>query len=138
MTGALMGTPRYMSPEQADVTRVDIDHHTDIYSLGATHYELATGQPPFEGDDPLKVITKIREEEPKSPRSIRANVPRDLEVVLLKCLAKDPDRRHKTSAALAEDLRAISEDRPIKARPISIFEKAARWSRKHATSPNVC
>ncbi len=131
MTGALMGTPRYMSPEQADVTRVDVDHHSDIYSLGATLYELATGHPPFEGDDPLQVITRIREAEPRSPRSLRADVPRDLEVVLLKCLAKEPHRRYSSARALADDLRAIAEDRPIKARAMSMFERATRWSKKH-------
>ena len=133
MTGALMGTPRYMSPEQADVTRVDVDHHSDIYSVGATLYELATGHPPFEGDDPLQVITQIRETDPRSPRSLRADIPRDLEVVLLKCLAKEPHRRYASAGELADDLRAIAEDRPIKARAMSAFERVMRWSKKHRT-----
>ncbi len=131
MTGALLGTPRYMSPEQADMARVDVDHRSDIYSLGATLYELATGRPPFEGDDPLGVISKIRFEEPPSPKSIRPNISRELDVVLMKCLAKDSNRRYSTAAELADDLRAIRDDRPIRAKPTSIFEHLARWSRKH-------
>jgi|GEM_PF-3895252 len=131
MTGALLGTPRYMSPEQADLSRVDVDHRSDIYSLGATLYELATGTPPFAGDDPLSVISQIRFEEPPSPRSIRPGISRDLDVVLMKCLAKESSRRYATAEELADDLRAIRDDRPIKAKPTSFLEHTARWVRKH-------
>ena len=120
MTGALLGTPRYMSPEQADLSRVDVDHRSDIYSLGATLYELATGIPPFGGDDPLSVISQIRFEEPPSPKSIRPGISRDLDVVLMKCLAKDSSRRYATAEELAEDLRAMRDDRPIKAKATSL------------------
>lgn len=131
MTGAMLGTPRYMSPEQADLTTTEVDHRSDIYSLGASLYELATLRPPFDGDDPLKLITHIRYDEPPPPRSIRPDLPRDLEVVLEKCMSKEASRRYDSAGDLAEDLRAIADDRPIKARAVSVIERAARWTRKH-------
>lgn len=137
MTGAILGTPRYMSPEQADLRRVEVDHRTDIYSLGATLYEMATGRPPFEGDDPLKVIGNIRFDEPPSPRSLRHDLPRDLDVVLNKCMEKEAGRRYATAAELADDLRAIRDDRAIRARAVSIIERLARWTRKHQTRVRV-
>ena len=132
MTGAMLGTPRYMSPEQANLSSGEVDHRTDIYSLGATLYELACGQPPFDGTDPLKVITQIRYEEAVSIRANRPDLPRDLDVVLSKCLEKDPSRRYASAADLAADLRAIGEDRAISAKAISLFERASRATRKHA------
>ena len=131
MTGAMMGTPRYMSPEQASLKGDNVDCRTDIYSLGATLFELATGEPPFTGDDPLKVISRIRYEDAKSIRHSRPDLPRDLDVVLAKCMEKDTKRRYASAAELAADLRAIGDDRAISARPISIFERAARATRKH-------
>ena len=136
MTGAMLGTPRYMSPEQAGL-KEGVDHRTDIYSLGATLFELAAGRPPFEANDPLNVITQIRYEEPSGVRQLRRELPRDLEVVLAKCLEKAPDRRYASAAALAEDLRAVSDDRAISARPISILERATRSARKHASRLRV-
>ena len=137
MTGAIMGTPRYMSPEQANLRRVEVDHRTDIYSLGATLYEMATGRPPFESDDPLKVIGQIRYDEPPSPRSLRPRLPRDLDVVLSKCLEKEAQRRYASAGELADDLRAIRDDRAIRARAVSILERAARWTRKHQSRVRV-
>ncbi|KAA5538754.1 serine/threonine protein kinase [Roseiconus nitratireducens] len=131
MTGTMLGTPRYMSPEQADLRNTEVDHRSDIYSLGATLYELATGRPPFEGDDPLEMIGKIRHDEPERLTNLRPDLTRDLEVVLQKAMAKEPGRRYQTASALADDLRAIRDDHPIQARPLSVLEKAARWSRKH-------
>ena len=131
MTGAMMGTPRYMSPEQASLKGDDVDRRTDIYSLGATLFELATGEPPFDGDDPLSIISQIRYEDPTSIRKKRTDLPLDLDVVLSKCLEKDPTRRYSTAAELADDLRAIGDDRAISARPISLLERAARATRKH-------
>jgi serine/threonine protein kinase len=128
--GVLMGTPRYMSPEQAAATRQPIDHRTDIYSLGATLYELATGRPVFESQTPQGVITQILNAEPVAPRLLQGRMPRDLETIILKCLAKEPGRRYQQAKDLADDLRAFLENRTIKARRPSLMERAVRWSRK--------
>jgi hypothetical protein len=124
--GAPLGTPRYMSPEQV-VAAQPIDHRTDVYSLGATLYELATGQPLFEADNVPQLLARVREEEPVAPRKHRPDLPRDLETILLRCLAKSPDERYPSAAALADDLRAFTEDRPIKARRPRLLERARRW-----------
>src|SRR5579871_3435465 len=92
-TGVLMGTPRYMSPEQAAGFKKPVDHRTDIYSLGATLYELATGKPVFEAETPQGVITQILNAEPVAPRLIVGKLPRDLETIIPRCLAKEPARR---------------------------------------------
>lgn len=134
LTGALLGTPRYMSPEQATTDQSEIDHRTDIYSLGATLYELVTNKPVFDGDTHHTVIQKILEEEPIRPSVHRRDVPRDLETILMKCLAKEPHRRYQTAEALAEDLRAFANDRPIKARRANFVEMAGRWIRKNRQS----
>jgi serine/threonine protein kinase len=134
MTGVLMGTPRYMSPEQAAAVKQPVDHRTDVYSLGATLYELATGKPVFDAATPQGVITQILHDEPIAPRLIRSQLPRDLETILLKCLAKDPGRRYPTAHALAEDLRAFLDGRPIAARRPSLIERSARWLHRHRRS----
>ena len=99
--GTLMGTPRYMSPEQAASLQQPVDRRTDLYSLGATLYELATGVPVFESAMPHLVIAQILTEEPARPRQIRPALPRDLETVILTCLAKEPARRYQSAQALA-------------------------------------
>ncbi|MDV6029035.1 MAG: serine/threonine protein kinase [Phycisphaera sp. RhM] len=137
ITGAILGTPRYMSPEQTDLRATDVDHRSDIYSLGATLYEMATGRPPFGGDDPLTLINKIRHEDPPPLRSLRSDLPRDFEVVLHKTMEKDARRRYQSAGDLADDLRAIRDDHPIHARPLSILEKSARWARKHQSGVRV-
>lgn len=129
MTGALLGTPRYMSPEQASATRRQVDRRTDIYSLGATLYELLAGRPAFSGDTPHHVIQQILSTEPAPLRSLRPDLPRDLETVVMKCLSKDPDRRYVSARELADDLRACLERRPIKARRAGPVELATRWLR---------
>lgn len=135
--GLLMGTPRYMSPEQAAAARQPIDHRTDIYSLGATLYELATGKPVFDGQTPQGVITQILNADPVAPRLVQGKLPRDLETIILKCLAKEPDKRYQHARDLADDLRAFLENRPIRARRASLGERAVRWSRKHRRSTVV-
>ncbi len=134
MTGALLGTPRYMSPEQASAAKQPVDQRTDIYSLGATLYELATGKPLFEADSPHGIISQILTSEPPAPRSLRTGLPRDLETIILKCLAKEPQSRYATAQALADDLRWFCEGRPIKARRAGLPERAARWARKNRRS----
>jgi outer membrane protein assembly factor BamB len=135
--GVLMGTPRYMSPEQAAAAKQPIDHRTDIYSLGATLYELATGKPVFESQTPQGVITQILSAEPVAPRLIQGTMPRDLETIILKCLAKEPAGRYQQARELADDLRAYLENRSIKARRPRLLERAVRWARKNRRSTAV-
>ncbi len=114
MTGALLGTPRYMSPEQADATRRKVDHRTDLYSLGATLYELLSGQPVFHADTPHEVLHKILSDDPERLRKHQPAVPRDLETIVMKCLSKDPAERYSTANELVQDLRAFLDNRPIR------------------------
>jgi WD40 repeat protein len=131
MTGDLLGTLRYMSPEQALAKRVVIDHRTDIYSLGATLYELATLHPVFEGDDRQELLRQIAFAEPRPLRKVNPAVPRELETVVLKALAKDPSGRYGSAQELADDLKRFLEYKPIKARRPSLLERAAKWARRH-------
>jgi serine/threonine protein kinase len=131
LSGALLGTPRYMSPEQAAATRQPIDHRTDLYSLGATLYELVTGRPIFEANSPHEVISQILNQEPAKPRSLNPAIPRDLETVILKCLAKEPQHRYASAQTLTDDLRAFVDGRPIAARRPRIVERTHRWVRHH-------
>ena len=94
IAGALMGTPRCMSPEQASASHRPVDHRTDIYSLGAALYELATGQPVFTANTPHHVIQQVLQEDPVLPRRIRPELPRDFETIVMKCLAKEPSQRY--------------------------------------------
>ncbi|MBV9125027.1 MAG: protein kinase, partial [Planctomycetes bacterium] len=134
LAGTLMGTPRYMSPEQAAAMEQPVDHRTDIYSLGASLYELATSKPVFEAESPHAVLTQIRSAEPVAPRRWTRGLPRDLETIILKCLAKEPARRYATAQALADDLRAFLDGRGIKARRASLVERSRRWARRHPRS----
>ncbi len=137
MAGAILGTPRYMSPEQASAAKNPIDHRTDIYSLGATLYELATGKPLFEADSAHAVISQILTREPPAPRQVRPNLPRDLETIILKCLSKEAAQRYATAQSLADDLRAFVEGRAIKARRATLAEQAARWLKQQKHSVGV-
>ena len=130
LTGAILGTPRYMSPEQAAATRQPVDHRTDIYSLGATLYELVTGQPVFAAETPHEVISQIITAEPRPPRHFDRSLPRDLETIVVKCLAKEPARRYQTAHELAEDLRAFLDGRPIAARRLGVLARTTRWVKK--------
>ncbi len=130
-TGAMMGTPRYMSPEQVTGPRKVVDHRTDIYSLGATLYELLTLRPAFESDDRLELIVKIAHDEPRRPRHIDPSIPRDLETIVLKAMAKDPAGRYASGRDLADDLGRFLEGRPIFARRPSATDRAAKWVRRH-------
>jgi serine/threonine protein kinase len=135
VTGAILGTPRYMSPEQASATgQRQIDARTDIFSLGATLYELATGTPAFDGNSTAQVIHQILSADPEPPRSLRAEVPRDLQTIILKCLAKEPAGRYQTAGELAEDLRAFLEGRAIRARRPNLVSEAVRWVRRQRRS----
>jgi WD40 repeat protein/serine/threonine protein kinase len=131
MTGDLVGTLRYMSPEQALAKRVVIDHRTDIYSLGATLYELLTLQPAFTGSDRQELLRQIAFEEPRRLRRINKAVPAELEVIVLKATEKNPADRYATAKDLADDLRRWREDRPIKARRPSRTQRVRKWARRN-------
>ncbi|QDT13812.1 serine/threonine protein kinase [Planctomycetes bacterium K23_9] len=121
VTGAMLGTPRYMSPETVfQSPGAKPDHRSDIYSLGATMYELVTGTALFDGPTPLDVLQQIRTADPPNPTTIRRGLPRDLEVVLQTCLAKDSNDRYQTAGDLQDDLMAIRDGRPIKARGVPL------------------
>jgi WD40 repeat protein/serine/threonine protein kinase len=131
MTGDVLGTLRYMSPEQALARHGLVDHRTDVYSLGATLYELVTGRPAVEGQDRQLLLKRIAEEEPRRPRALDRAIPVDLETIVLKALAKEPAERYATAKELADDLRRFREDRPIKARRPSWLQRMRRWFRRH-------
>jgi serine/threonine-protein kinase len=134
MTGDLLGTLRYMSPEQALAMRGYLDHRTDIYSLGATLYELLTLRPAIEGEDRQEILRKIAQEEPVPPRQLNPAIPRELETILLKTMNKEPGDRYATAHDLADDLHRYLENKPIRAKRPTTLERAAKWSRRHATT----
>ncbi|MFO0808351.1 MAG: protein kinase [Gemmataceae bacterium] len=130
-TGEFLGTPAYMSPEQITGGRVPIDGRTDVYSLGATLYEMLTLTPPFGGTSRDQVLAQILHKEPVAPRKINPKVPVDLETICLKCLEKDPDRRYATAGALADDLRRFVNRFAIAAKRAGPMTRALKWGRRH-------
>src|SRR5207302_2910113 len=131
LTGDLIGTLRYMSPEQALARHGLVDHRTDIYSLGATLYELLTLQPAVAGADKAESLKSIAWDEPTPLRKLDKSIPAELETITLKCLAKEPGERYATAGEMAEDLRRWLGDQTIKAKPPGWREKAAKWGRRH-------
>lgn len=135
MTGAIVGTLRYMSPEQAMAKRMKVDHRTDIYSLGATMYEMLTFQPAFAGHDDKETLGLIITRDATAPRKINSTVPRELETICLKALEKDPGARYATAKALADDLRRFMNDLPIFAKPPGPIGRSIKFMRRRrATS----
>jgi serine/threonine protein kinase len=130
-TGQLLGTPRYMSPEQAEASARPIDHRTDVYSLGATLYELLTRRPAFDGKTPQEVVGQILTREPVAPRRLDASIPRDLETVVMKAMAKRPADRYASAHELGADLRRFLAGEPVSARRISPVGRAWRWARRN-------
>lgn len=134
LTGDLVGTLRYMSPEQALAGRAELDQRTDVYSLGVTLYELATLEPAVPGRDRQEILRFIVQEEPKPPRRWNPAMPEELEIILLKALAKNPAERYTTAAELADDLKRFLADQPIHARRPTVMQQARRWARRHRTT----
>ena len=132
-TREFLGTPSYMSPEMAHGGAKQPGAATDIYGLGAVLYQLLTGNPPFAGGTTLETIRLVIETEPRRPGLWNAKVDRDLEVICLKCLEKDPARRYASAAALADDLERWRHHQPIRARPGSVAYRARKWIRRNAT-----
>src|SRR5437868_1781872 len=131
MTGDLLGTLRYMSPEQAMAKHGLVDHRTDVYALGATLYELLALRPAVDGRDREEVLRNIAFAEPVPLRALDWAIPADLETVVLKALAKEPAERYATAKELADDLRRWLEDRPIQARRPALTQRAAKWGKRH-------
>ena len=132
-TGAIMGTPAYMAPEQARVGGAPLTVAADVYSLGAVLYHLFTGQPPFVTDDPLETLQRSQVEEPLHPQKCNKELPLDLATICLKCLEKNPSLRYRSAEALGKDLERWLEYCPIEARPSGFWERKVKWAQRKPT-----
>jgi serine/threonine protein kinase len=130
-SGDFLGTIRYMSPEQTSGRRTLLDHRTDIYSLGATFYELLALQPALPGETHQELLYDILHTEPRSPRHWNRAAPVELETIVLKALSKNPADRYQTAAEMGADIQRFLDNKPILARPPTLFDRARKWSRRH-------
>jgi WD40 repeat protein len=129
-SGAIMGTPSYMAPEQAAGCTKDIGPATDIYALGAILYECLTGRPPFVAASPVETVLQVLHDEVVPPSHLQSQTPRDLETICLKCLQREPGKRYESAEILAEDLRRFQAGETIQARPAGAVERGWRWCRR--------
>jgi serine/threonine-protein kinase len=130
-TSAVMGTPQFMSPEQALGAGRRLDRRTDVYSLGAILYDLLVGRPPFVGTTLMEILVQLGDAEPEPPRKLVPSIPTDLETIAIHCLERDPARRYDSARALADDLQRFLDGDPITARPPSRIKQLWRRARKH-------
>ena len=127
-TGSIVGTPTYMAPEQTTGDHPTIDGRADIYSLGTVLYELLTGSPPFRRSTVLETIAAVQKAEPRQPRQLEPNIPKDLQAICLKCLEKDPHKRYESAHHLRQDLQRFLNGRPVEARDITNLDRLYRWA----------
>jgi WD40 repeat protein/serine/threonine protein kinase len=136
-TNVLVGTPRYMAPEQVAGRRDLLGPPCDVYALGVVLYELLTGEPPIRGDNNADTLRRVLQDEPVSPRKLAPAIPGDLEAICLKCLEKSPPKRYSTAREVAEDLDRFLQGQPTRAHPLSPAERIARWIRRRPAAAGL-
>jgi serine/threonine protein kinase len=129
-SGVVVGTPSYMAPEQAAGKAKQAGPATDVYALGAILYECLTGRPPFKAETPLDTLLQVVHDDPVPPRQLQRKIPRDLETICLKCLAKEPLKRYASAGELAEELRRFQAGEPVRAKPVPAWERTLRWAKR--------